>query len=144
MKSYRNQQGIVLFLALIFLVMMTLFAVSSINMSTVNLRIVGNMQAVKSLDADAQTAIEEVISSMNSFGAVPAGATITGEIGTVNVAPPVCIDSQVASGYSAVVTNIIPEDNVWEVTATVDDDLTGATSSIHQGVEIRMLAGNCP
>ncbi|NIN36202.1 MAG: pilus assembly protein, partial [Gammaproteobacteria bacterium] len=50
----------------------------------------------------------------------------------------------VAAGYSAVVTNIIPEDNVWEVTATVDDDLTGATSSIHQGVEIRMLAGNCP
>ncbi|NIN36201.1 MAG: hypothetical protein GTO60_14325, partial [Gammaproteobacteria bacterium] len=68
-----------------------LFAISSINMSTVNLRIVGNMQAVKSLDADAQAAIEEIISSMNSFGSVPAGATITGEIGTVNIAPPVCI-----------------------------------------------------
>ena len=63
---------------------------------------------------------------------------------TVNVSAPDCIDSRVATGYSAVVQNIIPEDNTWELVATVTDDVTGASSTIHQGVEIRMLAGNCP
>jgi hypothetical protein len=63
----------------------------------------------------------------------------------VDVDPPVCLDSQVATGYSAVVESIIPEDNTWEVTATYEDvDYSGAKSTIHQGVEIRMLAGNCP
>jgi len=61
----------------------------------------------------------------------------------VNVAAPDCIDSQTAAGYSAVVENIIPEDNTWEISATVTDNVTGATSTIHQGVEMRMLAGNC-
>lgn len=144
MINRQKQQGIILFLVLILLVMMTLFAVSSINLSTVNLRIVGNMQAIKAMDADAQAAIEEVISSMSSFGLSPTGATIVGTTGTVTVDPPVCIDSQTATGYSAVVTNIIPEDNVWEVVASVSDNVTGASSTIHQGVEIRMLAGNCP
>jgi Tfp pilus assembly protein PilX len=143
MTGYQKQKGMVLFLALVFLVMMTLFAVSSINLSTVNLRIVGNMQAIKGIDADAQAAIEQIMSSMDSFN-TPAATTITGSIGTVNVSAPVCIESQTATGYSAVQTSIIPEDNTWEVTATVTDNVTGATSTIHQGVEIRMLAGNCP
>ena len=57
---------------------------------------------------------------------------------------PTCIDSQTATGYSAVAGNIIPQDNTWEIIATVSDPVTGATSVVHQGVEIRMLAGNCP
>jgi Tfp pilus assembly protein PilX len=144
MISYRRQQGVVLFISLVMLVMMTLFAVSSINLSTVNLRIVGNMQAIKAMDADAQAAIEQTISTMDSFNLTPTATTITGSLATVTVNAPVCLDSQTARGYSAVASAIIPEDNVWEVSATVTDNVTGATSTIHQGVEIRMLAGNCP
>jgi Tfp pilus assembly protein PilX len=144
MISYRRQQGVVLFTTLVLLVMMTLFAVSSINLSTVNLRIVGNMQAIKAMDADAQAAIEQTISTMDNFNLTPAATTITGTLATVSVSAPECIDSQIATGYSAVSTAIIPEDNVWEVIATVTDNVTGATSTLHQGVEIRMLAGNCP
>lgn len=135
-----HQQGATLLVALIFLVMMTLFAVSAINLSTVNLRIVGNMQATKMMDAQAQEAIERTISTMEQFNLTPQVTTV----GDVTVQAPVCLDSQVATGYSAVVTNIIPEDNTWEVVATVSDPVTGATSTIHQGVQIRMLAGNCP
>ena len=144
MKLRHRQGGIVLFMALMFLVMMTLFAVSSINMSTINLKIVGNMQALKTMDAEAQVAIEQMISSMDQFNLTPAASTVSTSTGTVNVAAPECIDSRTATGYSAVVGNIIPEDNTWEVTATITDNVTGATSTIHQGVEIRMLAGNCP
>ena len=144
MKLIKKQSGAVLFVSLILLVMMTLFAVSSINMSTINLKIVGNMQAIKTMDANAQDAIEQILSDMDQFSLTPSASTIVSSISSVTVLAPACIDSRTATGYSAVVGNIIPEDNTWEITAQVTDSVTGATSNIHQGVEIRMLAGNCP
>lgn len=148
MKSRLPQAGATLITALFFLMIMTLFAVSSINMSTVNFRIIANMQAQKQMDAAVQDAIEQTMSSMNQFNLTPAATAISVEMGlytaVVDVDPPDCIDSQVATGYSAVVENIIPEDNTWEVIASLTDAVTGAVSTIHQGVEIRMLAGNCP
>ena len=151
MHAGRNQQGVTLFVALIFLLIMTLFAVSSINLSTVNLRIVGNMQALKYMEAAAHDAIEQVLSDPDNFK-TPASApssitsTIAGTAYTVSFATPDCIHSKTASGYSAVVQNIIPEDNTWEVVATVDDPLTAQAENIvfHQGVEMRMLQGSCP
>ena len=151
MKNLRRQSGATLVTALIFLVIMTLFAVSSINMSTVNFKIVANMQAQKQIDAAVQDAIEQTISTMNQFSLTPAESTIATTMGIVTVSAPECLDSKVASGYSAVVESIIPEDNTWELIARFGDsgngfvdDVTGTVSTIHQGVEIRMLAGNCP
>ena len=144
MKTLHRQSGATLVTALIFLVIMTLFAVSSINMSTVNFKIVSNMQAQKQIDAAVQDAIEQTISTMNQFTLTPTASTISTTMGIVAVSAPECLDSKVATGYSAVVESIIPEDNTWELNATLEDSVTGAVSSIHQGVEIRMLAGNCP
>lgn len=144
MTRSNAQRGATLITALFFLLIMTLFAVSSVNMSTVNFRIVGNMQAQKQMDASVQDAIERKLSGMAQFNLTPAATTVSTEMGIVKVAAPECIDSQTATGYSAVVTDIIPEDNTWELTATITDSVTGAVSTIHQGVEIRMLAGNCP
>ena len=97
--------------------------------------------------AAAQDAIEQKLSNSDNFGTAVAASTVVTTISgvdyTVDVEAPVCIDSQVATGYSAVVENIIPEDNTWEIVATVEDSVTGASSTIHQGVEMRMLAGNC-
>lgn len=45
------------------LVVLTLFAVTAINLSNTNLRIAGNMQARSEAEAAAQQAIEQVISS---------------------------------------------------------------------------------
>jgi len=147
MRNYNNQRGATLFVALIFLLIMTLFAVSSINMSTVNLRIIGNMQAIKQMDAAAQDAIEQMLSNSNNFGPAVAATSVTSTVSgtdfTVAVTEPICVDSRVATGYSAVVDSIIPEDNTWEIVASVTDNVTGASSTIHQGVEMRMLAGNC-
>ena len=130
--------------ALVMLVLLTMLAVSAINLSTTNLKIVGNMQAQKYMDAAAQEAIEKAMSSSGTFTS-PAQTTVTTTMGNVTVSQAVCLGGQVAKGYSAVVTNIIPQDNTWEIIATTDPDpLTGATSTIHQGVQMRMLAGNCP
>lgn len=144
MTNVNRQRGATLITALLFLVIMTLFAVSAINMSMTNFKIVGNMQAQKQLDAYTKEAIEKTLSSMAQFNLTPAKSTMSTPVGTVNIDAPVCIDTRTATGYSAVVQNIIPEDNTWEVTAHVTDSLTGAHTYMHQGVQIRMLAGNCP
>jgi len=122
---------------------MTMLAISSINLSTVNLKIVGNMQWQKEMDAAVQDAIEQVMSQYTLF-TTPATTTIATVIGNVQVEQPVCISTNEAPGYTAVVTGTIPNDNIWDVKASITDSLTGATTTMHQGVSIRMLAGNCP
>ena len=142
LKHY--QHGATLIVALVMLVLLTMLAVSSINLSTTNLKIVGNMQAQKYMDAAAQDAIEQAMSTSDTFTA-PSSTTVSTVMGNVFVSQAVCLGGQTAKGYSAVVSNIIPQDNTWELIATTDPDpVTGATATIHQGVQMRMLAGNCP
>lgn len=64
MKHFaRRQRGATLVVALIFLVLLSLFAVSAFNEATTNLRVVGNTQAREEATAAAQLAIESTISS---------------------------------------------------------------------------------
>ena len=98
MNLIHKQSGMTLFIALIFLLIMTLFAVSSINMSTVNMRVIGNMQASKYMDAAAQDAIEQMLSTTAIYNVSPVASTITTTLAgipfvvTINV--PTCIDSK--------------------------------------------------
>ena len=142
-QHYHRQTGATLIVALMMLVMMSILAVSAINLSTINLKIVGNMQAQKTLDAAAQDAIEQIVSTYTAFTS-PAATIVTTSMGDVDISQAVCLSSTVAKGYTAVVSGIIPQDNSWEIAATITDSVTGATSTIHQGVNIRMPAGNCP
>jgi len=138
-----RQQGAALLVALFMLVMMTMLALTSINLSTVNLKIVGNMQWQKEMDAAAFDAIEQVLSQYTLFTS-PAATTVVTAYGNVAVDQPVCISTNEAPGYTAVVTGTIPNDNIWDFKVAVTDPSTGAKSTMHQGVAIRMLAGNCP
>lgn len=63
MHSLQRQRGATLVVALIFLVLLTLFAISAFNSSSTNLRVVGNTQARQESVAAAQLAIENTISS---------------------------------------------------------------------------------
>lgn len=143
LNQFHRQTGATLIVALIMLVMMTILAVSAINLSTVNFKIIGNMQAQKTLDAAAQDAIEQAMTTYALFTA-PATVLMPTVMGNVTVSKAVCLSSNVAKGYTAVVTGVIPQDNIWELRATINDPLTGATTALHQGVAIRMPAGNCP
>lgn len=142
MTISHKQKGATLIVSLIMLVVLTLFAVSAINLSSVNLRIVGNMQAQKMMELVAQDGIERVISSASYFSLAPTTQSYNISGYTVDVSAPVCIHSVPATGYSAT-SGISPEDNDWELVASVSDPLTGAALNLHQGVRIRMLAGNC-
>ena len=93
------QRGAALFISLIMLVVITLFVLSAINMSTVNLRITANSQARSEGVAAAQQAIEQVISK--DFTATPQAATVAVSLRndqtktdyTVTVATPTCLNA---------------------------------------------------
>jgi len=154
----------VLMISLIMLVVLTLFAVTAIRSGNVGFKIVGNQQAQKLMEASAQEAVEQVVSSLSNFDPVtivPASTTVSQRVcvngsvpvaippatcasGTqVDVAPVRCIAST-RSQYDSLTQPMATYDNTWEIVATVTDSVTGATATYHQGVKIRMLSNSCP
>jgi Tfp pilus assembly protein PilX len=140
----QNQQGSVLFVSLILLVAMTMIAVASARVSTTQLRLVGNVQAVQRVESVAQLGVEEVIGRIDAFtnptqaitvGSLPAGIN-------VSVSDRRCLNSLPASGFSAVM-KISPVDTMWTVDVQATDDFTGAAATVSQGIRVRMLAGSC-
>jgi Tfp pilus assembly protein PilX len=146
-SNARRQRGMTLLVALVMLVVITLFAVSSINASSVNLQIVGNMQSQKTVEQNAQDAIEQLASSITPFNDAVANPELPPTVVTVNGVPvtlstPRCLNAVPATGYSAL-SAIAPEDTAWEVNAELTDAVTGAATAVHQGLRIRLTAGNC-
>ena len=163
----RRQRGATLLISLIMLVVLTLFAVTAIRTGNVGFKIVGNQQAQKLMEAAAAQAVEQVISNLANFDpatVIAPTTTVTQRVcvnansgdapvaippatctsGTqVDVAPVRCIATK-RSQYDSLTQPMATFDNVWEITATVTDTLTGAKATYHQGVKIRMLSGNCP
>ena len=72
------QRGATLLVSMIFLVIITLMVVSAVKVSTLNTRMVGNMQTEKEAAAAAQQAIEATISS--NFMHLPVAGTTTVDI----------------------------------------------------------------
>jgi type II secretory pathway pseudopilin PulG len=145
-----TQRGVTLVVGLVMLLILTLFAVSAIRLSTANLRTVGNMQARTEATAAAQAAIEEMMSSTDPFTA-PAARTIDIKINktdyTVAVAAPVCVLAEPVFGNSHNNQALALQDTYWDVvaTATPTDEDTGANVTIHQGVRVRLAStALCP
>lgn len=141
MRPMTSQRGATLLVSLIMLVVLTLFVISAINLTNVNLRIVGNMQIQKEIEAAAQQAIEKVIST---------SAMTTGDV-------PVDINHDGTPDYSATVSKscigmkrskdtdptVFIYDSTWDVRSAVTDTRTSARTVIHQGVAV-LAGGACP
>lgn len=140
-----SQAGMTLIIVLVMLVLLTLFALTAIRTSTVGLRVVGNQQMQRQMEAAAQNAIEQVLSSPMSFGATATARTIAVNGFSVSVAAPTCIYTAPAAGYSASIASasVTPEDDTFEVVASVSDPVSGARATVHQAVRMRALAGAC-
>ena len=140
----KKQQGSVLFISLILLVAMTMIAVASARVSTTQLRLVGNVQAIQRVESVAQLGIEEVVGSIDAFSSPTQAITVANLPAGINVAVSDrrCLGAVPAPGFSAVM-QMSPEDTLWEVDVQVTDDFTGATATVSQGVRVRMLAGSC-
>ena len=141
------QRGTTLLIALIFLVILTLFAVSGMNTGIINLRTANNAQMMVEAEYAAQQQIEAILNSVAGFMSGTLGtATITnvdvnGDSVTdfqVTTQPPICLSMVPAPGYSYEFAASAPKDTVWQVTATAQDSTFGATATMRQGVKIRL------
>ena len=132
-----------LIVSLVMLVMLTLFALSTKTLSGTNLKVVGNQQAQRAVEAAANQALEQVVSGSNIFK-VPASQSLTIDGFTVAVTAPACVRTEPCTGCSKdiTVTNL-PEMDLFEVQASTTDSVSGATVSVRQGVDLMMLQGYC-
>lgn len=157
-----RQRGATLIVSLVILVMLTLFAISMINSSSLGLRIASNSQTQKVMEQGANQELENFISLSSNFSmtsppaqvnvcvngaegtAGPGGSCIGGY--RVIIDPPPCLRGSPATGYSKKIGELAPDDVDWEVTASVVDpnDSTRVHMRITEGVRVRMLAGACP
>ena len=97
-QPWRRERGATLVIGMIMLVLLTLFVIAAVNMSTINLRVMGNTQARNEAIGAAQQAIEQVITT--DFPKNPVASTITVDVtgdGTsdysVAIAIPACLNS---------------------------------------------------
>ena len=169
-RPVARQRGMTLLVSLILLVVITLFAISMVRLSSVNIQAVANMQGQKVVETEAAQAVEIAVGKFSFFDDVvanqnawagnatsmsyatlwanykPTGAGTTApatQSSAISVSRPQCIYYEPSSGYSAL-SGVAPQDTYWDVQVTATDSFSGATTEMHQGVSMRLPAGNCP
>jgi Tfp pilus assembly protein PilX len=149
-RAMSRQRGMTLVVSLIMLVVITLFVLSAIRLSTANLRTVGNMQARNEAAAASQRAIEDLLSSTDAFTAPGSVATsVTVNINktdyAVAVATPVCVKTEPVTGNSYDNSGLALQDTYWNLRTTATNAKSGASVTTEQGVKIRLNASaTCP
>jgi len=138
----RKQDGVVLVVSLLLLLVVTLLAVSTLNTGIVDLRIVDNMRAQQEAEAAAQQAIERILGDVTKYDMAAVAEPMDIHGTQVQMTAPACLRTAPAKGDSAL-NKLAPEDTVWGVIATVET-AEGARAVLHQGVAIRMVANSCP
>ena len=122
-----SQRGATLAIAMIMLVLLTLFVLAAINMSNINLRIMGNEQVRNEAIAAAQQAIEQVAST-NFPAAPPPAQTITVDINGAGATYAVAVPTPVCQ-------NSVPIKLVeLDATSVLDQPCFGSAASSSAGV----------
>lgn len=147
-----RQRGMTLVVGLIMLLVITLFVVSAIRLSTANLRTVGNMQAREEAAAASQRAIEDMLSSTAAFTdptLITPTPAVTVTVNKTNYsvarATPVCVKTEPVTGNSYDNSGLALQDTYWDLQATATNNQSGASVTTHQGVRVRLSASaDCP
>ena len=174
----RSQVGVTLLVTLIMLILITLMVTTAFTLSNSNLKSVGNMQFRNEALAAANVAIEQQISSADSFTNPVAKPNISIGSYKVNVAKPVCLyvsdvvekttadanatlkldsasSSDIRTGTgtgtgtgttttAAPVVNGAYLNTYWDIAATVNDGISGALVTAHQGIKITLPSSPYP
>lgn len=156
-----RQRGATLFIALILLVVLTVLALSSYNLSSLNQKVVGNAQFRAEMEARAIQPVELVINDYTKFLTPPTSVTTltSGQV-TVAVTGPVCQSRTPSLGESQVITSESGAptpggggtsgggsqyfDTHWRVAATATHSVTGGTATLTEGVKIKANDLDCP
>ncbi|MES2937863.1 MAG: PilX N-terminal domain-containing pilus assembly protein [Pseudomonadota bacterium] len=161
-RAARPQRGITLIVGLIMVVLITLIVVNAFNLSSSNLKSVGNMQVRDEATAAANQAIEQLISSFST--ASLSTQTFSVDLNkdgttdyTVNTEAPTCMRRETvgtctvidcnnpsASGcgqsYQGTTTSTVSACGTvivdWDIRAIVTDANTGAKVTVREGVRI--------
>jgi hypothetical protein len=153
-----------LFVALIILVMITLLSVSAYRVSNTNLKVVAGMQGRQEALSAVQEVLERVMSSgffteqpatvaAEHYGVDVSGDAVEDYSVTLNP-PPRCVRTQpVVIGANPTPADLLCagsarlgsaqissycSDTVWELTGNTSDKLTAATTTVRQGVAVRV------
>lgn len=151
----QRQRGATLVVGLIMLVLITFVVVNAFNLSSSNLKAVGNVQVRNEAIAAANRYIEQLIATPTVFTvAAPGGYQTVIDLNndaarpnnyTVNVAEPACVRALIAATVAPSDVELGPAivasttwDVDFEIVATVTDQASGADVEIRQGVRVRM------
>jgi len=149
-----KQQGAVLLLSIVMVIVLSLSAVAMFNVNSVNQQIILNQ--VNTLEAEelANEVIEDLMNSLDSFE-LAANEQLKGltyqilddrydrdtlEVSVLNIR---CTYSHVIKGYS-LTADSVPETNYFEFDIEVSSPITGAAVRMTQGVRFNSPAGLCP
>lgn len=165
-RTRRDQHGATLLIGLIMLVLLTLHALAAYTASTVQLRIVGNMQERQDAQAAANLAIGQVLSStafisdsravattpleidVNADGAADFVVTVTPTCTAVSPLLAADLDAAVAEDVQCMTGTAfggapLCATSHWNLQAVAVPapgvTATGATSEINQGAKVRIV-----
>jgi Tfp pilus assembly protein PilX len=158
----KGQRGVTLIVGLIMMVLITLVVINAFNLSSSNLKSVGNMQVREEAVAAANQAVEQMITNnfTNSLGTQTFAVDINKD-GTadynVAIALPVCtrsvlVSTCAGSGFesglatgSGTCGSYLTD---WDVQATVSDATSGASIVVREGIRVPMdettASSRCP
>lgn len=143
-----RERGATLIVGLILLVLITLMVTAAFNLSSSNLKSVGNMQFRSEALAATNKAVEQVVAS--AFTTSPLAQSIDVDMnndGTrdymVSIAAPTCISATVAAeatlsslSLGAGMSSAANWDTLWEIDATVTDPVSGAFVRTRTGIRV--------
>jgi len=155
----RTQRGAVLIVSLVMLAVMTLFVISMLKTSVIELKIGGSSQVASINVANAESAIDNFIAlnaglfapnflslPSGSGGPITASMTYTPYAGQVQITPVqlacgpyVCLGCQ----YGAMNLQAVQFD-ISAAASTLNFGATGSGVVVHQGVNAPVGAGACP
>lgn len=146
MNRPHAQQGNVLIVSLLMLLVLTGLAVSAVNMTSLNLRMVGNMQDQLKAEGSVQLAIDELVSSIEAFEE-PVVKDQQQDIYQVRLSTR-CLASEPAAGwqenYSLNTATGIRFDTHWRVDGEiVEGAVSGELATIQQGIRVKDMLTKC-
>lgn len=142
-----RQRGTTLVVALLMLIVLTGLAVTAVNLTSLNLKMAGNMQDQMRAEGAAQLAVDNFISSLAAFDETTKTEVSHGGY-TVEISAPDCLASEPALGWEENYTRTEVAgnrfDTHWELKASViAGAVAGEVAVMQQGVRLKDMLAKC-
>lgn len=155
----QHQKGVVLILSIIMVLVISVAAISTVDISQVNQTVIRNQQEVLRSEQVANDVIEELLNATTEFENAAAAQKALKAAGkpvdtytpnfnfdrdgfNVSVLDIRCPYSHKISGYSLTTTSV-PETNYFEIDLEVEDSATNVVTRMTQGIKFNYPADLC-